>query len=295
MTANIRDPEFVTVIGADPQLELVATGFDFTEGPIWHPQDQHLIFSDIPGNALLRWTPEAGVQRFRHPSNMANGNTYDRQGRMLTCEHATSRVTRTEADGTVTVLASHDGAKELNSPNDIVAKADGRIYFSDPTYGRMPYYGVERPQQLDFQGVWRVNPDGSGLTALARDFVQPNGLCFSTDERRLFVNDTERMHIRVFDVTPDGDLTGGEVWAEVTGEGEGGPDGMKLDASGNLYCCGPGGLHVFAPDARCLGVIRVPEMLANFAWGDPDVRSIFLTATTSLYRVRSNTPGVALF
>jgi gluconolactonase len=295
MTAEIRDAGFATVIGAAPVLERLATGFEFTEGPIWHPHDHHLTFSDIPGNALLRWTAEAGVQTFRHPSNMANGNTYDRLGRMLSCEHATSRVTRTEGDGTLTVLASHDGDRELNSPNDIVVKSDGRIYFTDPTYGRMPYYGIERPQQLDFQGVWRMNADGSGLVALARDFVQPNGLCFSADERRLFVNDTERMHIRVFDVTAEGDLTGGQVWAELTGEGEGGPDGMKIDAAGNLYCCGPGGLHVFAPDARCLGVIRVPEMLANFTWGDPDMCSLFLTATTSLYRVRSKTPGVPLF
>lgn len=295
MIAEIRDPDFVRVIGAEPKLERLATGFEFTEGPIWHPHDHHLIFSDIPANALLRWTEKTGVETLRHPSHMANGNTWDRSGRMLSCEHATSRVTRTAADGTITVLASHAGDLELNSPNDTVVKSDGRIYFTDPTYGRMPYYGVERPSQLDFQGVWRVNPDGSGLVALARDFVQPNGLCFSADERLMFVNDTEQMHIRVFEVTAQGDLRGGAVWATLTGAGEGGPDGMKIDAAGNLYCCGPGGLHVFAPDARCLGVIGVPEMLANFTWGDADMRGLYLTATTSLYRVRSATAGTPLF
>jgi gluconolactonase len=193
------------------------------------------------------------------------------------------------------VLATHYEGRELNSPNDIVVKSDGRIYFTDPTYGRMPYYGVERPQQLDFQGVYRVDPDGANLTLLADDFSQPNGLCFSLDEKRLFVNDTERGHIRVFDVGADGGLTGGSVWAEVKGEGAGGPDGMKIDSRGNLYCCGPGGLHVFSPEAQSLGVIRVPEVVANFTWGDEDKKSLFLTASGSLYRVRTRTPGIPLF
>ena len=295
MTAEIRDPAFATVVGPAPRVERLATGFDFTEGPIWHPREHHLTFSDMPGDHMRRWTETEGITTFRKPSNMANGNSYDAEGRMVTCEHATSRVTRTEPDGSITVLASHYQGTELNSPNDIVVKSDGRIYFTDPTYGRMPYYGVERPQRLDFQGVWRVNPDGDGLRPLARDFAQPNGLCFSRDEARLFVNDTERNHIRVFDVTAAGDLTQGRVWAEVTGTGDGAPDGMKIDADGNLYCCGPGGLHVFAPDARCLGVIRVPEVVANFTWGGSDMCSIFLTASTSLYRVRTATPGIPLF
>jgi gluconolactonase len=244
---------------------------------------------------MRRWTAAGGVKTFRKPSNKANGNTYDRAGRMLSCEHATSRVTRTEPDGTITVLATHCRDKELNSPNDIVVKSDGRIYFTDPTYGRMPHYGVERAVQLDFRGVYRVEEDGSGLTLLAGDFGQPNGLCFSRDEKRLFVNDTERGHIRAFDVGADGLLAGGAVWAEVTGSGNGAPDGMKLDRDGNLYCCGPGGLHVLSPNARSLGVIQTPEVVANFTWGDDDFRSIFLTASTSLYRVRTKTPGVALF
>jgi len=295
MSAEIRDDRFHDVVGGEVVVERLATGFDFTEGPIWHPYDKHLTFSDMPGDHMRRWTAAEGVTTFRKPSNMANGNTYDRQGRMLTCEHATSRVTRTEVDGAITVLATHYQGKQLNSPNDIVVKSDGRIYFTDPTYGRMPYYGVERETELDFRGVYRVEEDGSGLTLLADDFAQPNGLCFSRDETRLFVNDTDGGHIRVFDVGADGLLSGGGVWADVVGTGEGAPDGLKIDGEGNLYCCGPGGLHVFLPDARALGVITVPEVCANFTWGEDDLMSIFFAASTSLYRARTKTPGVALF
>lgn len=294
MSAEIRDDRFRAVVGPDPRVERLATGFMFTEGPIWHPQEAHLTFSDIPGNHMRRWSREKGVMTYRKPSNMANGNVYDRLGRMVTCEHATSSVTREERDGSRTVLASRYRGKELNSPNDIVVKSDGGVYFTDPTYGRMEGFGVPRAQDLDFQGVYRVEDDGQGLRLLADDFAQPNGLCFNRAETVLYVNDTERGHIRRFDVMADGGVSGGEVWAGVTGEGEGGPDGLKVDEDDNVYCCGPGGLHVFAPDATCLGVIRVPEVLANFTWGGADMRTIFLTASTSLYSVRTQTAGLIL-
>jgi gluconolactonase len=294
VSVEIRDPRLRAVVGEALVVERVATGFQFTEGPIWHPREKHLTFSDIPGNEMHRWSA-AGVVSLRKPSNMANGNTYDRSGRMLSCEHATSRVTRTALNGSLTVLATHYQGKQLNSPNDIVVKSDGRIYFTDPSFGRMPYYGVERPVELSVRGVYRMEDEGSGLTLLVDDFAQPNGLCFSRDERRLFVNDTERGHIRVFDVAAGGLLTGGAVWVTLTGKGEGAPDGMKVDRDGNLYCCGPGGVHVFAPDATSLGVIQMPEVCANFTWGDDDLQTIFLTASSSLYRARSRTPGVPLF
>lgn len=295
MSVEIRDDRFRAVVGETVELERLGSGFDFTEGPIWHHREQHLTFSDMPGNHMRRWSEAGGVVTFRKPSNMANGNAYDRQGRIVTCEHATSRVTRTGLDGSIEVLATHWGDKELNSPNDIVVKSDGGIYFTDPTYGRLEYFGVPREPELAFRGVYRIEDEGGRLSLLADDFAQPNGLCFSVDESRLFVNDTERGHIRVFEVAGAETLSGGEVWAEVTGEGDGAPDGLKVDRDGNVYCCGPGGLHVFAPDATCLGVIRVPEVVANFTWGDEDMRSIFLTASTSLYRARSNTPGLVLF
>jgi gluconolactonase len=291
MNVEIRDERFREVIGDDVSFETLGTGYAFTEGPIWHPTGKFLIFSDMPGDHMRRWSASRGVETFRKPSNMANGNAYDRSGRIVTCEHATSRVTRTESDGTISVLASHYEGKELNSPNDIVVKRDGGIYFTDPIYGRIEYYGVAREPQLDFRGVYRIDTDGT-LQLLAGDFGQPNGLCFSLDESILFVNDTERMHVRAFDVDKNGRLGDSRVWAELVGDGPGGPDGLKVDSKGNLYCCGPGGIHVFATDGACLGVIRTPEVSANFNWGEDGLTTFFITASTSLYRIQVKTPGL---
>jgi gluconolactonase len=198
-------------------------------------------------------------------------------------------------NGDITVLASTHGGKELNSPNDVVVRSDGAIYFTDPTYGRDEGYGNPRPTQLDFRGVYRVVPDGTSLSLLIDDFGQPNGLCFSLDQQQLFVNDTVHQHIRLFDVRADGTLANGRLWARTTGAGAGAPDGMKIDRAGNIYCCGPGGIHVFASDASCLGVIRMPEYTANFCHGDDDLRSLYVTASTSIYRLRVNIPGVAQY
>jgi gluconolactonase len=249
----------------------------------------------MPEDRMYIRHPSGTIEDFRRPSRKANGNTLDRQGRLVTCEHATSSVTRLEADGSTTIIATHYQGSELNSPNDIVVATGGAIYFTDPTFGRMEYYGVPRAQQLSFQGVYRVDPDGSRLTLLASDFGQPNGLCFSLDESRLFVNDTERRHIRVFNVTPKGELTGGAVWAETIGEGEGAPDGMKIDSVGNVYCCGPGGIHVFDPSGNSLGVISTPEPCANFTFGDEDLKSLYITASSALHRRRVRVPGLRLF
>ncbi len=285
-------PGFGDIVGEE-SLEVLATGFGFIEGPVWHPYEKWLVFSDIPNGRIYRRSEAGAVEIFRDPSHMANGNTLDRQGRLLSCEHATSRVTRAEPDGTSHVLVTHYGARSLNSPNDIVVAADGSIYFTDPNYGRRDYFGVKRAQELPFQGVYRL--DAAGLTLLADDFAQPNGLCFSLDESRLFVNDTERGHIRVFAVETSGDLSGGAVWARTMGKGPGAPDGMKIDSCGNLYCCGPGGIHVFDPSAGIVGVIPTPEPCANFTFGDDDFRSLFITASSTLYRLRVRVPGLRLF
>ena len=289
---EIRDAKFRAVVGDGVTFEKIATGFLFVEGPLWHPAEKYLLFSDMPGDHLRRWTVQ-GVTTFRQPCAQSNGLAWDPQGRLIVCEHATSQVTRTESDGRSTVIASHHDGKELNSPNDVVVKSDGGIYFTDPTYGRNAYFGNPRPLPRDNRSVYRAAPDGTRLTLLADDFAQPNGLCFSRDEQRLFVNDTERQHIRVFDVRADGTLANSRVWAETRGEGAGAPDGMKIDSAGNIYCCGPGGIHVFDPDAVCLGVIRVPEYTANFCFGDDDLRSLYVTASTSIYRLRIRTPGRA--
>ena len=295
MNVEIRDERFRQVVGYDAPVEELAGGFDFTEGAVWNHVEGCLIFSDMPGNVTRKWTAADGIQVFRQPSNMANGNTYDLQGRLITCEHATSRVTRTEHDGSITVLATHYDGKELNSPNDVIVKRDGSIYFSDPSFGRMEYYGVLREPELDVRGVYRLDPASGALRLLVDDFDQPNGLTFSLDEQQLFINDTMRAHIRVFDVDADGGLSNGRVWAELTGDREGLADGMKIDTEGNLYTAGPGGVQVFAPDATCLGVISVPRGVANFTWGDADLRSLFINAGSSLYRARVNVPGRTLF
>jgi gluconolactonase len=294
MTIDVRDPRFTSIVRRDAVMEQLGTGFDFTEGPVWHPYEKHVIFSDMPGDHMRKWTAGEGITTFRKPCFKSNGNTYDRQGRLVTCEHASSRVTRTEADGTIVTLASHWQGKELNSPNDIVVRSDGGIFFSDPDFGRRPYFGIPREKELPFQGVYHLTAGGE-LILLVDDFAQPNGLCFSLDEKTLYINDTPRRHIRIFSV--DGDrIRGGEVWAELGGvEGERTPDGMKIDTQGNVYCVGPGGIHVFSPAAERLGVILVPENTANFCWGEDDLKSLFITASKSLYRIRVEVPGLATF
>lgn len=286
-----RSAGLEAILDGTREPERIATGFEFTEGPAWHPGRQSLVFSDIIGDTQYEWSATTGLRVFRRPSRMANGSTWDREGRLLSCEHATSRVRRLDADGREEILATHFQGLELNSPNDIVVRRDGRICFTDPASGRTARYGVERPQQLAFQGVFALDPDTRELTLLADDFAKPNGLCFSLDERRLFVNDTDRQHIRVFDVRDDGTLAGGAVWAETGGPEPGVADGMKLDREGRLYSCGSGGIHVFAPDGTRLGIIRLPEVPANFAWGGPTLTDLFVTARTSLYRLRVRVPG----
>ncbi len=269
-------------------------GFQFTEGPVWHPTLKRLIFSDIAGDVLYVTTLSGQVEIYRKPSNMTNGNTFDREGRLLSCEHATSRVVRTELDGKITVLATHWRGKQLNSPNDIVVARDGMIYFSDPIYGRMAFYGVEREPELDFRGVFTIHPTAGKVSLIADDFDQPNGLCLSLDEARLFVSDTRRAHIRVFDLGHGHSPARGQIWAETTGDEPGTPDGLKIDSVGNLYSCGPGGIHVFDPGATCLGVIHTPQEAANFTWAGRDLKTLVITAGTALYRVAVGIPGLRI-
>lgn len=296
MAIQVRDGRLRGVVDESATLDQLAGDFRFTEGPIWHPREEHLTFSDIPGNRLYRWSEAGGLSVLREPSNMANGNTYDGEGRMLTCEHATSRVTRTEPDGVVVVLASHYQGKELNSPNDIVVRRDGTVWFTDPSYGRADGVGLARPPQLDFRGVFRMGPNGEDLTVVCADFDMPNGLAFTPDQKHLYVADTPRKHVRRFAVDENGQLRGGEVFAESTGEGPGAPDGLKTDRAGHVFCAGPGGVHIYHPaDGACLGVIETPAFCANFTWGGGDMRTFFLTASKGLYRMRVEVPGIPLF
>ena len=293
--AEVTQPPIDGVIAPGSALRRIAGGFTFTEGPIWHPGAHWLVFSDIAESRQYRWTATDGLSLFRQPANQANGNCFDREGRVVSCEHATSHLVVHDHGGKrVRILAATYGGRELNSPNDVICDGAGRIWFTDPSFGRTRAdLGVLREQELDFQGVFRLDPDGT-LEAVARDFRQPNGLCLSADETRLFVNDSWGPTIRVFDIGADGGLSGGAVWAEVTGEGEGVPDGMKLDRNGRVFCNGPGGVHVFSPAAEPLGVIRMPEKSTNFCFGGPDRSVLFITASTSVYAIDTLTNGAPM-
>ncbi len=273
----------------------VAANFRFLEGPAWHPYEHHLTFSDIMGNALYRWFPQSGVQLLRPNSYLSNGNTYDRNGLLISCEHGTSAVSRTEADGSRTVLASGYQGKGLNSPNDVVVRSDGTILFTDPTPGRVGRVGIPREPELDFTGVFSLNPDSGELRLLADDFLLPNGICLSLDESELFVNDSKHQHIRRFSFNADGSITGGQVWAELITDGPGVADGLKFSREGLLFCSAPRGIQIFTPEGELAGRLYTPEIAANFTWGGPDMKTMYLTAHTSLYSIRTSTEGIPLF
>ncbi|HEU5101320.1 MAG TPA: SMP-30/gluconolactonase/LRE family protein [Roseiflexaceae bacterium] len=271
--------------------ERIASGFQFTEGPVWHP-DGYLLFSDIPASRIYKWTPDRAVTIWREPTGMSNGLTLDRERRVVACEHAGRRVSRSTADGAAIALADSYGGKRLNSPNDVVVKSDGAIYFSDPPYGLAPPHGPSvQEQEQPCNGLYRITPDGV-LELLADDFDRPNGLAFSADETLLYVDDSPRRHVRVFDVRADGTLANSRIFADMDHPQPGSPDGMKLDSAGHLYVAGATGVWVFEPDGTCLGVIVTPERPANCAWGDDDRQTLYITARTSLYKVRTSVPGL---
>jgi len=289
---NIAD--FYELVPESSQVEKLGTGFTFTEGPVWNSAGRFLLFSDMPGDTRRRWDAQDGVRVVMQPSNKGNGMTYEVSGDLLVCEHATSSVVRERVDGTRETVASHFDGHELNSPNDVVVSSDGSIYFSDPTYGRMPGFGVERAQDLSFQGVYRVAPSGGALQLLVDDFEQPNGLCFSPDESLLYINDSPRAQIRVFDVAADGSIGNGSIFFDKIGSGdidEGIPDGMKCDERGNIYVTGPGGVWVISPSAKLLGRITVPENVGNINFGHADWKTLFICASTSLYSVQLRVGG----
>jgi gluconolactonase len=271
------------VSSGDP--ELLATGFQFTEGPIWI-SDGYLLFSDIPADRIFKWSNASGVEIWREPSGQSNGLTIDLEGRLIACEHGNRRVSRMEPDGTVVPLAERYRGKRLNSPNDVVVKSDGTIYFTDPPYGVEP---EEREQPCN--GVYRILPDGT-LELLVDDFDRPNGLAFSPDESVLYIDDSPRRHVRAFDVRSDGTLYNSRIIADMDHPQPGSPDGMKIDQEGHLYVTGATGVWVFEPNGLLLGVIVPPERPANCAWGDEDRKSLYITARTSLYRIRVNVPGL---
>jgi gluconolactonase len=294
-----RDPGLHALVAPDAPIERIAGGLTFTEGPVWRGAE--LLFSDIPNKRIVRWRrlPE-GPELTTYARGMSNGLTVDRQGRVLAAEHDGRRVSRVADDGSRTVLAERFQGKRLNSPNDIVVKSDGAIYFTDPPYAIQPSTpGVPRPagwwtqpipgKEQPGQGVYRLAPDGS-LQLVVDDFALPNGLAFSPDESVLYIDDSAHKHIRAFTVRPDGMLGDGRILLDMASDDPGVPDGLKVDRQGNVFCTGPGGVWVCRPNGALLGRIILPELPANLAWGE-DGSVLFLTARTSVYRLPTKTRG----
>ena len=288
---QIIDPAFGAYVLHNAALKRLAQGFDWAEGPVWFGDRGCLLFSDIPNDRILCWS-EAGLTTFRQPANHANGHTRDRQGRLVSCEHGLRRVTRTEWDGTVTVLADSYMGKRLNSPNDVVVARDGGVWFTDPHYGIVSdYEGFKAEAELPCQ-VYRIDPDGS-IEAVITDMACPNGLAFSPDETRLYVADTGRafsddpQHILVFDMV-DGRPRNGRLFHRIA---PGCADGLRVDDEGNLWSSAGDGVHCLAPDGHLMGKVLVPEVVSNLCFGGRARNRLFITATTGLYSIVLNRRG----
>lgn len=293
---EIIEPEFGRYILKNAHLKQHATGFDWVEGPVWMGDANCLYFSDIPGNRILRWSDAEGLSTYRTPCNYTNGHTRDREGRLISCEHGARRVTRTEHNGDITVIADSYQGKRLNSPNDVVVKSDGSIWFSDPHYGiGSNYEGFAAEQEIPCY-VYRVDASTGEMVAVATDFDCPNGLTFSPDESRLYIAETAHMYdpkpnkrIRVFTVNADNTLSGGGDFHTVS---PGAADGMRCDTDGNLWTSAGDGVHCLSPDGTLMGKIHVPETVSNICFGGRAKHRLFITATTSLYSVILNRQGV---
>ena len=295
---EILDRRFDRLVNPNARLDLLHTGCRWAEGPVHVPAWRSLIWSDIPNDRMLRFdeaTETVGL--FRAPAGYSNGNTLDRQGRLVTCEHGGRRVSRTEADGSITVLADRFEGRRLNSPNDVVVRSDGLIFFTDPAYGiDSDYEGHKGEAEIGGCHLYRIDPATGAVSIAASDFVRPNGLAFSPDERILYVADTGATHmedgprhIRRFSVAEDGRLTGGEVFATCTA---GLFDGLRLDTDGRIWTSAGDGVHCYDPDGTLIGKVRVPEVVANVAFGGPKRNRLYICATTSLYAIYLTVNGV---
>ncbi|MCL2395567.1 MAG: SMP-30/gluconolactonase/LRE family protein [Acidimicrobiaceae bacterium] len=276
----------------DPWLEVLYRGCRWAEGPAWFGAGRYLVWSDIPNNRMLRWDEVTGtVGVFRQPSGHANGNTVDAQGRLVSCEHGNRRVTRTEHDGFITVLADRYQGLRFNSPNDVVVRSDGSIWFTDPSYGISSYYeGDKAESEIGANHVYRVDPTTGACRAVTDDFEGPNGLAFSPDEQTLYICDSTRRHLRSFTVQEDGSLSGGAVLATCT---EGTFDGFRLDDEGRIWTSAGDGVHCYHPDGTLIGKVLVPETVSNVAFGGSRRNQLFITATTSLYTIHTGVRAAA--
>lgn len=298
MIVEIIDPVFEQYVDRDAELDVLHAGQTFIEGPVWFAQDRLLLFSDIPQDKILRWRESGGeVDVYRAPSGFANGNSLDLQGRLLTCEHGERRLTRTEHDGTLTVIADRFDGKRFDSPNDVVAKSDGSVWFTDPPYGIIVEgFGTLADSEIGSCNVYRVDPIDGRVDMMATGFDMPNGLAFSADESLLYVADSGRSHgadrphnIRVYAVEADGTLSGGDILIEVE---PGYPDGIRLDIHGNLWVGVNDGVHCYNPRGKLLGKIHTPETAANLCFGGGALDELFITACSTLFRIKLKIAGV---
>jgi gluconolactonase len=295
VAVDVKSEKLTELVDPNVEVEQLATGFTFTEGPIWHPTEQVLYFSDMPADIRRKVTLDGTVTEVRNPAFKCNGMTLDADLNLLVCEHVTSMLVRERSDGRREILAYHYEGQYLNSPNDVCVRSDGTIYFSDPWYGRFPGFGIERARELGWQGVFMIPPGGGQeeltLVVGKEEFEMPNGLCFSPDESLLYINDTPGASITVYDVAADGTLANGRRFAEGIGDGDlekgGLVDGMKCDERGNIWVTGPEGVWVFSPEGEHLGVVAIPESVGNLAWGGPDWHTLFVPASSSVYTVQT--------
>ncbi len=296
------DPDlFATLVDPDAEMVILGSGYEFSEGPVWSAADNALYFSDIPGDVRWKWTSARGLEADLTPTFKGNGMAYDLDGNLLVCEQVSSCLARFDRTGRREVIAYHYEGRYLNSPNDVVTRAsDGGIYFTDPDYGRWnDWIGQQRAKDgVGYRGVYRLAAGATRLDLVVDpdEFDQPNGLCFSPDESLLYVNDSPRAHIKAFDVLPDGRLENGRLFFDGMGAGitKSAPDGMECDVLGNVWCSGPGGVWIVAPDGRFIGHLATPEGCGSLAWGGADLRDLFLTTTTTLRLVRTRVASALL-
>jgi len=300
MPIEILHESMLRIAPADRDEEQLGTGFGGptgpTEGPVWIHEQGHLLFSDIHGNRRMRWTPTHGITLDKDGTANGNGQTRDPQGRLVVCHHFSRCVDREEADGSITVIADNYRGLKLNRPNDVVVTSDGAIYFTDPP-PKIPFTPADHPSELDIAGVYRVSPDLRTINRVVGSLINPNGLCFSPDEKILYINDsnTHRRLIKAYDVEASGmlDLGSERLFCDLkTDVRRGHPDGMKCDSEGNLYCTGPGGIWVLNPDGVHIGTILSEAWPINLAWGDDDWSTLYFTGATTLNRIRLGIPGV---
>ena len=296
MEIDMAAPGFENIVPRDSVLGVIAHDLQFGEGPVWNKRTGEMYWVDIIGDTIWKWKEGVGRQVVMSPSYRADGMTFDQQGRLVVAGWSWRRVWRMEADGTITTLCAEFEGKKLNSPNDIVVKSDGAIYFTDPSGGlnNVEMHGDDLQRYIDYHGVFRISPDGK-TTLATRDFVYPNGLAFSPDESLLYINDTRQNLIKVYDVNPDGTLKNGRLFCNLEGPEPGVADGMKVDTQGNVYCTGPAGIHVMSPKGNLLGRILIPGHSTNLGFGDADWRSLYLTTYTSVFRVRLGIPGIPVW